>query len=265
MVERVSHARDASGLVGAVRVEGGVAATPAHAHLSLILGRVDAGIRRLTLSDGELDLGPGDGFVIPPDAPHAWAATEGGGHRILVLDPAAFRFPVWRARVIRDAAWGDVFDALHASVEAGESGGRPLAERLLEITDRLVPRAVERKLPPGPAKAARREVQDRLEEALDLSELGRRVGLSPFHLHRLYRATWGLTPAEHRVEARLREARRLLLAGVSPALVAVATGFADQSHLNRAFRRLMGVPPGVWLKQMRKGDTFRRGRPFDQR
>jgi len=265
MVERVLHARDALNAVGAVRVEGGVAATPPHAHVSLILGLVDAGRRRMTLPDGPLDLGPGDGFVIPPDTPHAWEAGEGGGHRVLVFDPNAFRFPLWSAGIARDPGWTAAFDALYALVEAGEGDSRPLAERLLAITDRPVPRASERKLTPGAAKAARREVQARLEEDLDLAELGRRVGVSPFHLHRLYRATWGLTPAEHRAEARLREARRMLLAGVSPAEVAVATGFADQSHLNRVFRRLMGVPPGAWLKQMRKGDTFRRRHGFESR
>jgi len=265
MVERVLHARDASNAVGAVRVEGGVAATPPHAHVSLILGLVDAGRRRMTLPGGPLDLGPGDGFVIPPDTPHAWEADGGGGHRVLVFDPAAFRFPPWSAGVARDAGWMAAFDALHMRVEAGAGDARPLAERLLALTDRLVPRSSEPKLTSGAAKAARREVQTRLEEVLDLAELGRRVGVSPYHLHRLYRATWGLTPAEHRLEARLREARRMLLAGMSPAEVAVATGFADQSHLTRVFRRLMGVPPGAWLRQMRKGDTFRLRHIFESR
>jgi AraC-like DNA-binding protein len=43
---------------------------------------------------------------------------------------------------------------------------------------------------------------------------------------------------------RVERARRLLLDGRSPAEVATATGFYDQSHLTRHFRRLVGVPPG---------------------
>lgn len=257
MVERVRHA--GAGAVSAVRVEGGAAATPSHAHVSLILGHVDAGERVLLVDSSRMRLGPGEGFVIPPDTPHAWLGVEGGAHRVAALDPRVLSFPPWRAGSIRDPDWTAAFDALHAAVETGEGDASDLARRLLALTDRLVARAERPPPAPGPLRAARREASARLEEALDLIELGRRVGLSPFHLHRLYRAMWGLTPAEHRVEARVREARRLLLAGVPPAQVAAATGFSDQSHLNRAFRRLMGVPPGRWVRQMRKGDTrFRR-------
>jgi len=54
------------------------------------------------------------------------------------------------------------------------------------------------------------------------------------------------------LEARLRLARRLILAGVALAETAASAGFADQSHLNRAFRKLMGTSPGRWARQMRR-------------
>ena len=50
------------------------------------------------------------------------------------------------------------------------------------------------------------------------------------------------------MEARLRHARGLIRAGATVAEAAAATGFADQSHFTRVFRRLMGVPPGVWAR-----------------
>lgn len=43
---------------------------------------------------------------------------------------------------------------------------------------------------------------------------------------------------------RVDRARRLLLAGRAPADVAGATGFYDQAHLTRHFKRLVGVTPG---------------------
>jgi AraC-like DNA-binding protein len=42
----------------------------------------------------------------------------------------------------------------------------------------------------------------------------------------------------------VERARELLAAGEPPSAVAWATGFADQSHLTRHFRRAIGVPPG---------------------
>ncbi|SEH35977.1 helix-turn-helix transcriptional regulator [Magnetospirillum fulvum] len=251
MVDRVCHRADESGEISSVRVEGDSAATPWHAHLSLVLGLVDRGHRTLHLPSGPVALGPGDGFVIPPDTPHAWAAGTSGQHRVLVLGPRLLHDSFWAAGAIRDPAWTQAFDRAFARVETGGPLARAEADSLLGQTSRLAGAADGRRLVPGPLRMARREAVEQVEARLDLTELARRVGLSPFHLHRLYRRTWGLTPAEHRLEARLRHARTLILQGTTIADAAAATGFADQSHFSRAFRRLMGVPPGMWARQIR--------------
>jgi AraC-like DNA-binding protein len=41
-------------------------------------------------------------------------------------------------------------------------------------------------------------------------------------------------------------AKRLLAAGERPAAVAAAVGLADQSHLNKRFRRAFGITPGAF-------------------
>ena len=136
MVERTRHGGDATGTVSTVRVEGGSAATPWHSHRSLILGRIDSGLRTLQLPAGDVVLEPADGFVISPSTPHAWAAATVGTHRIVVLDPEAFRLTAWRPGAIRDAAWGGAFDALHARAEAGEAVMRAVVDDLLTHTAR---------------------------------------------------------------------------------------------------------------------------------
>lgn len=250
MASDVHHGRDGTGAVGTVRVEGAVAATPPHAHLSLILGLIDAGTRQIVLPDGLRQLEAGDGFVIPPDVAHAFAASTSGAHRVVVLEPGAFARR--QAAVFRGEAWNAAFTALYAAAEAGHCDTADLLRALLNETDRLAPRAAPMAPKPRPLRAARRLAGERLDEAIDLQALGQAAGLSPFHLHRLYRRVYGLTPAEHRLEARLRLARRLILAGVAIAEAATSAGFADQSHLNRAFRKLMGTSPGRWARQMRR-------------
>jgi AraC-like DNA-binding protein len=246
----VHHGRDGSGAVNTVRVEGPVAATPWHAHLSLILGLVDAGTRQIVFPDGLRQLEAGDGFVIPPETAHAFAASADGSHRVVAILPGAAPFPSWQATVIRDAAWSAAFTALHAAAEAGTDDAHALCRALLKETDRLAPRAPPARPAPRQLRAARRMTGERLDELLDLRHLGRLAGLSPFYLHRLYRRAYGLTPAEHRLEARLRLARRLILTNVAIADAAAACGFADQSHLNRAFRKLMSTSPGRWAREM---------------
>ncbi|MGH2398120.1 MAG: helix-turn-helix domain-containing protein [bacterium] len=53
-------------------------------------------------------------------------------------------------------------------------------------------------------------------------------------------------------EAADHEAQELLREGkLSQAEIALATGFAEQSHFSRVFRETVGVPPGAWRREHR--------------
>jgi AraC-like DNA-binding protein len=54
---------------------------------------------------------------------------------------------------------------------------------------------------------------------------------------------------------RVHRAAELLRGGMSASMVASATGFADQSHLTRLFKRLVGVPPGAYQRACRDRST----------
>jgi AraC-like DNA-binding protein len=79
-----------------------------------------------------------------------------------------------------------------------------------------------------------------------VADLAEAVGLSPFHATRLFTQTTGLPPHAWRTQIRLQRALGPLRAGMSVADVAAASGFTDQSHFTRHFRRMFGVPPGRW-------------------
>jgi len=85
-----------------------------------------------------------------------------------------------------------------------------------------------------------------LAAPLQLGELASAVGLSPFHAARLFAQSTGLPPHAWRNQVRLQRALAPLRAGVSVTEVAAASGFTDQSHFTRHFRRVFGVPPGRW-------------------
>jgi AraC-like DNA-binding protein len=63
----------------------------------------------------------------------------------------------------------------------------------------------------------------------------------------------GMPPHTYLNHLRVRQARVLLEAGVAPAEVAARTGFADQAHLSRHFKRVVGVPPGSFQRARRAG------------
>lgn len=105
-----------------------------------------------------------------------------------------------------------------------------------------------------PATAARRVIdlietrvqQGKGASGLSVDALAREAGMSPFRFFRAFKATLGTSPHQYVLRRRLDRALRLLDdpdARLSD--VAVSTGFADQSHFTRAFRRQFGATPGA--------------------
>jgi transcriptional regulator GlxA family with amidase domain len=88
--------------------------------------------------------------------------------------------------------------------------------------------------------------------ALDhsVTNLAKRMDLSPRHFSRLFRSEVGITPATWVEDARVSAARRLLELGhEAPKQVAVHCGFADADTLRRAFARHVGVTPAEYRKR----------------
>jgi AraC-like DNA-binding protein len=113
--------------------------------------------------------------------------------------------------------------------------------------------------PAGPARpadllpgtgAVARQVMTRLADQLTgppaLAELAADAGLSRYQLLRAFRAEVGMPPYAWLAQHRVARARLLLEQGHRPATAATLTGFADQAHLTRWFRRVVGVTPGAY-------------------
>ena len=70
-----------------------------------------------------------------------------------------------------------------------------------------------------------------------------------FRLTRAFKSAFGLPPHAYLVQLRLARARHWLAKGEQPADVAIALGFADQSHLGRWFVRAYGLTPAAYRKR----------------
>ena len=108
----------------------------------------------------------------------------------------------------------------------------------------------------GLAPAVRRRVLELMEaragERLTLDVLSREAGLSPAHFARAFKESVGRAPHQHLLGLRLERARRLLEApDVALSDVALRTGFADQAHFTRFFKRRFGVTPGALQRTRR--------------
>jgi AraC-like DNA-binding protein len=162
--------------------------------------------------------------------------------------------PRFREPVIADPGLAAELRRLHAALGAGLGETEPLeAEtRLSWLLGELVRRHASPSRDvevPGAGRVARlvmAQLADRLVCPPALAEIATGTGLSRYQLIRSFRTEVGMPPyawlAQHRVSA----ARALLERGCRPAEAAALTGFADQAHLTRWFRRVVGVTPGVY-------------------
>jgi transcriptional regulator GlxA family with amidase domain len=82
------------------------------------------------------------------------------------------------------------------------------------------------------------------EVATSLAELATLSDVSRFQLLRGFFREVGATPHAYLIQLRVKLARRHLASGQPPAEAALMAGFADQSHMSRAFVRQFGVTPG---------------------
>jgi len=113
-------------------------------------------------------------------------------------------------------------------------------------------------LQPAPAVARHpeRQVQRAAEYLRDnrtgtptLDDLCAAAGLSPSYLIRAFKARYGMTPHAYLVDCRIQYCRERLRRGHPIADVALAAGFADQAHLQRAFKRHVAATPGQYRKR----------------
>ena len=98
----------------------------------------------------------------------------------------------------------------------------------------------------GRTERVRELLVDRVGENLRLDELAQVADLSRFHVIRLFRQRYGVTPFAYQRNLRVERAREALRHGQLLADIASELGFADQSHLGRAFRHVMGTTPGQY-------------------
>ncbi|ABY97976.1 AraC family transcriptional regulator [Pseudomonas sp. SbB1] len=102
---------------------------------------------------------------------------------------------------------------------------------------------------PLTAQRARDYLHANLERDIGLEDLAHACGIDRFRLTRAFKAAFGIAPHAYLIQLRLARARRLLAQGQTPAEVAVALGFADQSHLGRWFRRAYRLTPADYRRR----------------
>jgi transcriptional regulator GlxA family with amidase domain len=124
-----------------------------------------------------------------------------------------------------------MFDSCSDATTHPERTTGPHAASMAGLRPRAVRRAIE-------------YMRANLSHSVRLEDIAGAVGLSIFHFSRTFRHATGLTPHRYLTHARIERVKVLLLESEqSLAAIADETGFSDQSHMSKVFRRLAGTTP----------------------
>ncbi|MFC3690722.1 helix-turn-helix domain-containing protein [Chenggangzhangella methanolivorans] len=92
-------------------------------------------------------------------------------------------------------------------------------------------------------------IEARCADTIRLAELANLTGLSETYFSHAFKAATGMPPHRWQLQARVREAKRLVgLGEASLSDIASALGFSDQAHFTRVFRDLAGCTPTAWRR-----------------
>jgi AraC-like DNA-binding protein len=185
---------------------------------------------------------------------HAYRTPRPGGCDFLTLDfdpsllpPGAVLF----TSVIEDADLFRRFVRLYRLLAGHASPAARQAAFAAFLTTLI--RKTRRPDSPGPAgrepqavRLVREYLTENYSRKIDLAQLTVLTGLSPFHLTRVFSRETGLPPHAFLSQVRISRAQELLRRRAPISRVAAETGFADQSHLTRTFKTIVGVSPGAY-------------------
>jgi len=237
---------------------------PPHVHDTFVIELVEQGIDEFTVGSNLHRAHAGEIILIHPGEVHNGhpAGEAPLSYRAIYPRPELLTevarsighptgaVPTFAGPVLQDPLLADRLIQLFRALEEPADPARSDAILHMALTT-LVRRhgkgSTDSQRPKAKRPAVRRVVdyiRAHASEPLSLEELSGIARLSLYHFLRVFRKEVGLRPHEFLVNIRVDRARGLLSRGRSITEAAVETGFADQSHLTRWFKRIMGITPG---------------------
>jgi len=214
---------------------------------------------------GAKTIAPGAVSLVSRGTEDAAAFPEGAKRIFLSLEPCIFQCAFPEADAGEDPElieqWGIedrqieyILRALEADLEAGVPSGGLFGESLLNalavhllrrygvqpITD-VKPR---NGLPRARLNRVIEFIEEHLDQDITLAALAEIAGMGPHYFSELFKQSLGISPHQYVLRRRIERGRKLLHnPGISVLEAAVRSGFSDQSHFTKLFRRIVGVTP----------------------
>lgn len=239
-----------------------------HSHEGYTVGVIEQGAQRFYRTGGH-HIAPKDTIIlVNADQVHSGHSASEGGWQYKAMYPlpeqlsditnelnlAHYGAPYFTHPVVNDP---ELASQLRLVFNTLEQSNNPLLRETLVYGTlvKLIARHAQSPLsitdittPKKQLSLVKEFLDDFPQADVSLDDLAKLATMSPYHLVRSFQKEYGLPPHSYQIQSRLRLARKMLKQGHSISDSAQESGFHDQSHFHRHFKRAMGYTPGQYLK-----------------
>lgn len=235
-----------------------------HAHSGYSIGLIESGVGG-NYYRGSSYLAPAKSIVLMnPEEAHTGYSAEGQplSYRMLYANVECVQqianelgvkeFPYFKDAVIQDERLAKQIFSLHITLERSPDRLEQHFRFVKVLSDLLTHYAAVR-VPSFHSPQEHRAIQlvkeylhDHFNTPVSLEQLATLTGLNRSYLIRIFCQSVGMPPYTYLNQVRVEKAKQLLSQEMTLAEVAIAVGMSDQSHLNRHFKRIVGITPGQY-------------------
>jgi AraC family transcriptional regulator len=231
--------------------------------LSIIEWQEDGRARKIKLYPGSVSLLPAGTrqaarvFRPQPGEASILQIRPGFLHRTVAEIARGGRVELTQQLDLHDGQIARLIESLRAEIAAGSPSGRLFGESIAmalsahiakrySVTETVL-EEFRGGLSPSRLKRVLEHIDVNLADNLGLDQLAEIAGLNLYHFARGCKQSTGSTPHQHVLRRRIERAKEFLRDSRLSVLEASArTGFVDQSHFSKVFRRIVGVAPSEY-------------------
>jgi AraC-like DNA-binding protein/mannose-6-phosphate isomerase-like protein (cupin superfamily) len=252
--------------IEAYRFKGIMQKFPAHFHEYYVIGFIEKGQRHLVCKGEEYIINPGDLLLFNPYDTHSCEQIDGKtlDYRCINVTPEVMKkamleindnecLPCFQQNVLYHSEIVCNLRELHLKISQGDSELKK-EELFLYLLEELIQMHSDLTIqfPVSETSNEIKTICNYLEEnytkTITLNDLSNLTGWSKFHLLRSFTKQKGISPYSYLETIRVNHAKKLLEQGVKPIEVSFLTGFSDQSHLTKFFKRQVGLTPKQYMR-----------------
>lgn len=218
-----------------------------HNHVKhYVISVVMHGMAAVCLEDREMMCYRGDVFIIPPYAVHS--VRQGKNTRLLSMCIGTAFIEDNDLETIEESIQDLLKDAAAQGIF-----GREQEERLLASVQAVYTfRDNARKEMDADIKTLIDRITSHPEQELPIETLAADIYVSKYYLIRKFKNCIGMTPHQFCIQNRIRKSQGMLNEEMTISGIAAEMGFYDQSHFDRAFRRIVGISPSEYIQSKRQ-------------